>query len=82
MQDQKQYWFPAKKYGWGWGLPTTWQGRAVLGAFFVLVGLGALALLPTYGKDVFMAYSMALCLALVVVCRVKGEPPRRRWRRK
>jgi hypothetical protein len=27
-----RYWFPAKRYGWGWGLPVTWQGWAVLAA--------------------------------------------------
>jgi hypothetical protein len=20
------FWFPAKRYGWGWGLPVKWQG--------------------------------------------------------
>jgi hypothetical protein len=25
-----KYWFPAKRYGWGWGPPVTWQGWAVL----------------------------------------------------
>ena len=28
-----RYWFPAKRYGWGWGPPATWQGWAVLAAF-------------------------------------------------
>lgn len=26
----KKIWFPAKRYGWGWGLPVTWQGWVVL----------------------------------------------------
>jgi hypothetical protein len=26
MQPQHRYWFPAKRYGWGWGIPSTWQG--------------------------------------------------------
>ena len=31
MSDEtKRYWFPAKRYGWGWGPPATWQGWAVL----------------------------------------------------
>ena len=24
--DPPRYWFPAKRYGWGWGPPSTWQG--------------------------------------------------------
>ena len=30
MKDRDQYWFPAKRRGWGWGPPTVWQGWAVL----------------------------------------------------
>ncbi len=28
--DQPRYWFPAETYGWGWGLPITWEGWVVL----------------------------------------------------
>lgn len=28
--QQASYWFPAKRYGWGWGLPSSWQGWVVL----------------------------------------------------
>jgi hypothetical protein len=57
----------------------SWQGWVVLSAFFVLVGFGTLAPLPVYGPATFVAYCAALCLALVLVCWAKGEPPR--WRR-
>ena len=40
-----KYWFPAKTYGWGWGIPATWQGWTVSLAFFVLLFGGAVALL-------------------------------------
>src|ERR1043166_6380357 len=33
----KQYWFRAKRYGWGWGMPATWQGWALLLGYFVLI---------------------------------------------
>ena len=29
MQTERKYWFPAKRYGWGWGMPNTWQGWLV-----------------------------------------------------
>ena len=32
--SEKEYWFPAKKYGWGWGLPSTWQGWVVYCVYF------------------------------------------------
>jgi len=40
MQTNGDYWFPAKRYGWGWGFPITWQGWLVLLGFFALVLFG------------------------------------------
>ena len=40
MPSRKQYWFPAKRYGWGWGLPSSWQGWIVLFIFIAMVALG------------------------------------------
>ncbi|MGF6701877.1 hypothetical protein OKW38_006554 [Paraburkholderia sp. MM5496-R1] len=39
MSPSREYWFPAKRYGWGWGLPLRWQGRLTLLAYFVLLGV-------------------------------------------
>ena len=78
MSDVRNYWFPAKRYGWGWGFPTTWQGTAVLVAFVLLLAAGGYALLPAHGPLAFVGYSTLLCAVLVAVCWVKGEPPR--WR--
>jgi hypothetical protein len=47
--------------------------------FAVLVLAGAFMLLPMYGSFVFVAYAVFLCLGLVAVCWVKGEPPTWRW---
>jgi hypothetical protein len=35
--DQPRYWFPAKRYGWGWGLPSTWEGWVVLAVYLALL---------------------------------------------
>jgi hypothetical protein len=79
MTDHPTYWFPAKRYGWGWGPPNVWQGWVVMTVFAILVLGGALMLLPTYGSLVFVAYTACLCIGLVAVCWVKGEPPSWRW---
>jgi hypothetical protein len=79
MTDRPRYWFPAKHYGWGWGLPRVWQGWVVMALFAILVVLGAFMLLPTYGSFVFTAYAACLCLGLIAVCWIKGEPPSWRW---
>jgi hypothetical protein len=70
-----KYWFPAKRYGWGWGLPTAWQGWVVMALFACLLVAGAAAL----AAGPFAAYCGLLCVLLVAVCWVKGEPPRWRW---
>ena len=79
MTRQSDYWFAAKRYGWGWGWPLRWQGWLVFGVFGVLLGAGAVALRPSGGAGWFSMYVVALCSALVLVCYLKGEPPRWRW---
>lgn len=75
------YWFPAKRYGWGWGLPVAWQGWIVLIAFLALLAAGAAVLLPRVGECAFLAYSGLLCAVLIGICYLKGEPPEWRWGR-
>ncbi|RDI96890.1 hypothetical protein DVT68_19385 [Dyella solisilvae] len=74
MQKERTYWFPAKRVGWGWGLPTTWQGALVLVAFVVLMAVG-MPLLRTSGLQ--LPYVALLLALLLTVCWLKGEPQRR-----
>jgi len=73
------YWFPTKRYGWGWGLPNCWQGWAVLGVYLALQPLGALLFPPHLRLVEFLIYVHVTTLALIVTCWLKGEPPRWRW---
>ncbi len=79
MQTGARYWFRAKRYGWGWGLPMTWQGWLVLVAFIALVAAGAVLFPPRMMFAAYLLYIAILCIALVGVCWLKGEPPRWRW---
>ena len=79
MSRQPRYWFPAKRYGWGWGFPTTWKGWAVMGVYVALVALGAFYVSASTRPALFAAYVIALSALLVAVCWIKGEPPRWRW---
>lgn len=79
MSNQNKYWFPAKRYGWGWGVPSVWQGWLVLLLFFALLLLGAFVLLPSRGPLEFLLYTTVLCAVLILVCWAKGEPPRWHW---
>jgi hypothetical protein len=77
-----RYWFPAKRYGWGWGPPGTWQGWLVLATFFALLAAGAVVFLSRQQPGSFVLYSAILCVVLVAVCYATGEPPRWRWGKK
>ena len=77
-----KYWFPAKTYGWGWGIPATWQGWTVSLAFFVLLFGGIPLIEPDKHAVACLVYSTVLCIALVGICWAKGEPPRWRWGKK
>ena len=78
-RDDSDIWFPAKRYGWGWGLPCTWQGWAVTGAYFVLLLIGVATIDPEEQLPLFMGWMMGWSAAFIAVCWIKGETPRWRW---
>jgi len=78
MVEESGYWFPAKRHGWGWGLPVKWQGWLVLFAFIAVLAIGGVRYPPTQDTPAFVAVVLFATLALGVVCWWKGEPPRRR----
>jgi hypothetical protein len=77
MKDRDQYWFPAKRRGWGWGPPTVWQGWAVLLGILGANILAAVALMPRHLVG-FLCFVLATVLLMLLICSVKGEPPA--WR--
>ena len=79
MSKVERYWFPAKRYGWGWGLPITWQGWAVLAGYVVLIGVGGLLFPPHDRSFSFIGCVFTLTAVLVFICYAKGEPPSWRW---
>ncbi len=79
MASEPRYWFPAKRYGWGWGLPAKWQGWVVLAVYIALVTIGELVIPPDQGRGLRLGYVAILTLGLLAVCWAKGEPPRWRW---
>jgi hypothetical protein len=79
MSQNPEYWFPAKRYGWGWGIPSTWQGWVVVAIFFVLLSAGVVIFPPQHSLVNFVGYVAILTVLLTGVCWWKGEPPRWRW---
>ena len=82
MPRESGYWFPAKRYGWGWGIPSRWQGWAVLIAYLALLGVVTLLFPPHREPFTFALLVIATTLVLVAVCWVTGEPPGWRWGKK
>ena len=78
------YWFPARKYGWGWGLPKTWQGWFVLDAYIIgMTGLLAFCFVlnshPGLTSTIdFIVLGGLMTYVLIFICYEKGEPQTKR----
>jgi hypothetical protein len=79
VADEPSYWFPAKRFGWGWGFPTRWQGWMVIAGYVAFAGAGIILIRPSIRPGSFIAYLLVLTVVLIAVCWAKGEPPRWRW---
>ena len=77
-----QYWFPAKTYGWGWGLPITWQGWLVFLAALALFACGAFLFPPQTMLLGYIVYEVAIVAVLIFICQWKGGPTAWRWGKK
>ena len=79
MPDPRSdYWFPAKRFGFGWGLPCRWQGWLTMVLYQgVVVGASVLFRHGHHTQAHLIVIGVATAL-LVLVCVLKGEPPRRR----
>jgi hypothetical protein len=79
MYQTPSYWFPAKQYGWGWGIPCRWEGWATL-AIYVCCLVGGTLVMDTKANPIaYLALVSIASTALVVVSYLKGEPPSWRW---
>lgn len=74
---REEAWFPAKRYGWGWGVPRRWQGVAVFAAYFAI--LIAAAIVAGRHTGWYILTVLVASAVLVAICWWKGERPRWRW---
>jgi hypothetical protein len=79
MEKPQEPWFPAKRYGWGWGLPRRWQGWLALLVYVAIIVLVIVRFPPSHGVGSFMALVLAATFLFGLVCWWKGEAPRWRW---
>lgn len=78
-KQSSDIWFPAKLYGWGWGLPVNWKGWIVLLVYIGLVLLLTSQFSPETDLVSWLSYFVPLTLVLIVICWLKGEKPKWRW---
>jgi hypothetical protein len=78
VNRDNKYWFPAKRYGWGWGPPQQWQGWVVLLIWLAAIAGAAYLFMPGH-VAAFLAFNLVMVLLLLVICYAKGEPPGWRW---
>ncbi|MCA9374983.1 hypothetical protein KC622_01485 [Candidatus Dojkabacteria bacterium] len=81
--NPKGYWFRAKLYGWGW-TPARWQGWITLLIFVAAVITNSLRFtfdseLASNAMNEFLLETFAMTAVLILVCYIKGEPPRWQW---
>ena len=75
--DHKDWWFPAKKYGYGWGLPDCRQGWLVLFVFSLLVAVGRFFLRGQSTALIIVSYTVLTIVFLgIVYCKGEKRKPR------
>ncbi len=80
--NPKGYWFKRKLYGWGW-TPATWQGWIVMAvfAFSIAFNVARINVIVSNSEDVtaLVLKTVALVGIIILVCYLKGEPPKWMW---
>lgn len=81
-----RYWFKARNYGWGWGLPQTWQGWMTYIVFTVIYLLALVFFVPrstTTNSQIDLVWLGAIIFidvfGLLIICFKHGESPEWRW---
>jgi hypothetical protein len=76
-------WFTPKRYGYGSGLPCSWEGWVVLAGYLVAIPLTHLLayrfLPPTTARVLSLAIIIVLTIGLVLIAKTRTESGWR-WR--
>ena len=85
-KDQKKYWFKNKRFGFGWGLPATWQGWTVMIVYAVVLFIAALVLLDEAPEDQwsselgwYFGVVFVSTMTIIAIGYKKGPKPTWRW---
>lgn len=73
--DEDDAWFAPKRYGYGSGLPITWQGWALLAAYILVIGAASF-LIARHP----LVYAAIMLAATILVIAVAAAKTRGGWR--
>src|SRR5579884_3283512 len=59
-------WFAPRRYGYGAGLPISWQGWALTAGYLLLLGIGSAVM--SYSSLAFISMAAIVTIAFLVVC--------------
>ena len=62
----KREWFAPKRYGYGSGLPISWQGWVVIIGYVVLLALATLVI--PVSLTAYFSIVAVLTIALIIIC--------------
>jgi hypothetical protein len=82
QKEKPTYWFRAKRYGWGWDKPLTWQGWVAYAIFFGALIITIIFSIPIESEEetwAFVRTIIALDIFIISIAWWKGEPARWRW---
>jgi hypothetical protein len=80
MLDRNLFWFPAKRYGIGWGAPVAWQGWLALILYLLAEIICWTIWFPAHVR-LWGIVTGAISAAFMAVCYLTGEPLGWRWGR-
>ena len=72
------YWFKPKRFGYG-ATPSTWEGRAVTGAYSLVVSACAVAIVTHRDSRLALVTSLSVIAVATVALGVKKTDGRRGW---
>ena len=68
--DSDDAWWAPKRYGYGTGLPISWQGWAITVAYCIVVALSAWLIQPR-STLAFVTIVLSATAALILICALK-----------
>ena len=81
-KEHREIWFPSKLFGWGWGLPITWQGWVVLVIYVASIITLTRYHRPASDIETWLLYFVPITIVFLAICWFKGERLAWHWGRK